>query len=82
VAAATPKTHKRAAVAEGSLAHRVLEIVRSAGAPIAKAKLVAGAGAREIDVMLTVKALVAQGRLQQLGRRAGTTYALSKGGAK
>jgi hypothetical protein len=68
-------------VAEGSVGHRILEILRAADGPVGKKHIVLRAGARELDVALTIKELVADGRIQKSGVRAGTKYFLKKKGS-
>lgn len=76
------KKQKRGKVSDGSLADRVLGILKAAPGPVMKKAIVADAGARELDVMLTVKELIADGRILKTGVRAGTKYAIAKGGGK
>lgn len=73
---------RRGAVAPGSVGDRIIQLITAAGKPVAKRDLVGKVGALELDVMLTVKELIADGRLIKKGERAGTTYQLAKGGAK
>ena len=74
---------KRGAPADGSLGDRILGILRETGEPVAKKAIVASAGARELDVILTIKELIVDGQIKKQGVRAGTKYSLAKkGGTK
>jgi len=67
---------KREPIAAGSLADRIISMLREAGEPTKKALIVKHAGALEYDVALTLKELVADARIVKTGTTASTRYQL------
>lgn len=70
----------RATVAAGSVADRVLTAIRARGAAGAsRAQIAEVALARPLDVSLTLKELIADGRVNRAGGRKLARYHLTKG---
>lgn len=67
-------------IAEGSLGHRLLDILREHKVPMKPAAIVKASKAPEWKVGLTLKELVADGHVEKYGATLNRTYAIARGG--